>query len=67
MLIALYDHVLFFSLDNWFILLIPALIAHSFIPLVELVIPIWVSTNEGNLDIETQPLTAETKTREISN
>ena len=47
--------------------LIPALIAQIFIPLAELAMPIWVSTNEGNLDIETQPLTAETKTREISN
>ena len=41
--------------------MIPAVIAHSFIPTAELVIPTGTQTNEANAEIETQPVTVETK------
>ena len=37
------------------------MIARVFIPIVELVIPTGTPTNEANAEIETQPVTAETK------
>ena len=46
--------------------LIPAVIAHIFNPTAELAILIGTPTNEANADIDTQPLTAETKTRKCS-
>ena len=39
------------------------MIAQIFIPTAELVMPIGTATNETNAEIETQPLTAETKIR----
>ena len=41
--------------------MIPAVIAQSFIPTAELVIPTGTQTNEANAEIETQPVTVETK------
>ena len=47
--------------------LIPAVNAHIFNPTAELVIlPTGIPTNEANVDVETKPLTAETKTRKCS-
>ena len=46
--------------------LIPVLIAQFFIPIAELEIPIGTPTNEANAVTETQPMTAETKTRKCS-
>ena len=43
--------------------LIPAVIAQTFNPIAELTIPKGTPTNEVNKEIETQPLTAETKRR----
>ena len=40
---------------------IPAVIAQSFIPTAELVIPTGTQTNEANAEIKTQPVTVETK------
>ena len=39
--------------------------AQIFNPTAELVIPTETPTNEANAEIETQPLTAETKTRNV--
>ena len=44
-------------------LLIPAVIAQISNPTAEIEIPIGTSCNEANAEIETQPLTAETKAR----
>ena len=41
---------------------IPAMIAQIFNPTTELAIPTGTPANEGNAEIEKQPLTAETKT-----
>ena len=46
--------------------LIPAVIAQIFVPTTELPTPAGTPTNEGNAKIETQRLTAETKTRTCS-
>ena len=43
--------------------LIPTVIAQIFNPTAELAIPTGTSTNEANAEIETQPLTAEIKTK----
>ena len=51
--------------DLYFI--IPEVIAQIFNPTEELLIPIEIPTNEGNAEIETQPVRAETKIRESSN
>ena len=44
-------------------LLIPAVITQIFDPTAKLAIPTETQTNEANAEIETHPLTAETKTR----
>ena len=46
--------------------LIPAVLAQIFIPTTGLAIPTEVPTKKVNAEIETQPLTAETKTRTCS-
>ena len=46
--------------------LIPAMIAQIFIHTAELVIPTGTPTNEANAEIETQPVTVETKIRKFS-
>ena len=51
----------FFLLKLIYIFLVPAVIAQVFIPTAELVIPTGTQTNEANVEIETQLVTAETK------
>ena len=51
--------LLFFIIDSYF--LIPVVISQMFIPYVELVIPKGTQTNEVNAEIETPPVTVETK------
>ena len=41
--------------------LIPAVIAQIFIPIAELAMPAGTQTNEGNAEIETQPVTVQDK------
>ena len=55
--------LLSFSLTIDLYLLIPAMITQIFYPTVELAITTEILTNEANAEIETPPLTAETKTR----
>ena len=55
--------LLSFSLTIDLYLLIPAMITQIFYPTVELAITTEILTNEANAEIETHPLTAETKTR----
>ena len=57
----------FFLLITDLYFIIPEVIAQIFNPTEELLIPIEIPTNEGNAEIETQPLRAETKIRESSN
>ena len=59
-------HSPFFFLMTDLYFIIPEVIAQIFNPTEELLIPIEMRTNEGNAEIETQPLTAETKIRESS-
>ena len=47
-------------------ILIPAVMAQMFIPTTELVIPIGTQTNEDDAEIETQPITVETKLSKCS-
>ena len=47
--------------------LIPTVIAQTFNSTAQLVVPTRTATNEGNAEIETQPLIAETKTRKERN
>ena len=54
----------FLIIDIYF--LISAVIAQTFIHTDELVITKETPNNEANAEIETQPLTAETKTRKCS-
>ena len=42
-------------------LLITTIIAQIFIPIAELVVPTGTQANEGNVEIETQPVIVETK------
>ena len=49
----------FFTIDLYF--LIPAITAQMFNPTAELVIPTGISTNEGNAEIETQPVTVKAR------
>ena len=42
------------------------MIAQIFIPIVELVIPMGIATIEANAEIETQPVTVETKISKCS-
>ena len=46
--------------------LIPAFIVQIFNPTAELAVIIGTPTNKTNAEIETQPLTAETKARKCS-
>ena len=46
--------------------LFPAVIAHIFISTAELVIPTGTQTNEADAEIETQPVTFETKITKCS-
>ena len=55
-----------FFLYNLKILLIPALVAQIFIPTTELVKPTGIATNEGNAEIETQPVNVEAKMSKCS-
>ena len=55
--------LLSFSLKIDLYLLIPAAITQIFDPTAKLAIPTETQTNEANAEIETHPLTAETKTR----
>ena len=54
----------FFIIDLYF--LIPSKIAQICIPTLELVIQTGSQTNEANAEIETQPVTAETKINKCS-
>ena len=54
----------FFIIDLYF--LIPAMIAQMFNPTTELVILTGTQTNEANAEIETQPVTVETKISKYS-
>ena len=56
--------LLFFTIYLYF--LIPAVIAHIFIPTVELVIPTGTETDETNAEIETQPVIFEAKISKCS-
>ena len=56
----------FFFLISDIYFLIPAMIAQIFIHTAELVIPTGTPTNEANAEIETQPVTVETKIRKFS-
>ena len=58
--------LLLLFLYDWLILLLPAVIAQIFIPITEFVIPTGIVTNEGNAEIETQPVTVETKINNCS-
>ena len=49
----------FFTIDLYF--LIPAITAQMFNPTAELIIPTGISTNEGNAEIETQPVTVKAR------
>ena len=42
------------------------MIAQTFVPTVELVIPTGTQTNEANAKIETEPVTVETKISQCS-
>ena len=55
----------FFFIIDWYFLVL-AVIAQIFIPFPELVISAWVTTNEANAEIETQPVTVETKISKCS-
>ena len=55
---------LFLIIDIYF--LISVVIAQTFIHTEELIITKETPNNEANAEIETQPLTAETKTRKCS-
>ena len=54
----------FFVIDSHF--LITAVITQMFIPTAELVIPIGIQTNQANAEIETQPVTVESRISKIS-
>ena len=51
--------IFFLIIDLYF--LITAVIVQIFIPTVEFVIPTGTQTNEANAEIQTQPVTVETK------
>ena len=55
--------LVFFVIINF---LMPAIIAQVFNATAELAIPTGTPTNEANPEIETQPLTAEKKTRKCT-
>ena len=55
--------LLSFSLTVDLYRLIPAMITQIFDPTAECAIPTETLTNEANAEIETHPLTANTKTR----
>ena len=42
------------------------MIAQIFVPIAKLVIPTGTKTNEANAEIQTQPVTVETKTSKFS-
>ena len=46
-------------LNNWFIFLIPAVIAQIFNPTVELAMNLGISTKEAKVETEIHPVTAE--------
>ena len=54
----------YFMIDLYF--LIPAVIAQFLIPTADLLIPTGTPTNEENAEIETQPVTVETKISKCS-
>ena len=54
----------FVMIDLYF--LVSAVIAQTFNPVAELTIPTGTLTNEVNKEIETQPLTVETKIRKCA-
>ena len=54
----------FFITDIYF--LISAVIAQSFIPIAELVLPTGIHTNEANAEIETQPVFVEDRINKLS-
>ena len=60
--------MLFFSfliiIDLYF--LIPAVIAHIFNPIAEVVIPIGIPTKEAKAEIKTHPVIAKAKLRKCS-
>ena len=68
MLTTLSYHVFysFFLITDLYIL-ITAVIAQIFIPFAELTIPLKTPTNEGNAEIKTQPIIAETKVFKVFN
>ena len=56
--------VFFIIIDLYF--LIPAVIAQTFIPIAELVIPIGLPIKEAKAEIEIYPVIVEAKTRKYS-
>ena len=56
--------IFFLIIDLYFLIL--AVTAQIFLPTVELVIPTGSQTNEANAEIETQPVTFETKISKCS-
>ena len=57
---------LFFFLIIDFYSLIPPVIEQIFIPTAELILPTGTQTTEANVEIETQPVTVETKISKCS-
>ena len=57
-------HIFFFIIDSYF--LIPSVIAQIFIPAAEPVMSTGTQTNEESAEIQTQPVTVETKIRKSS-
>ena len=58
--------LLFFFFIIYLYFLIHVMNANIFIPTTELVLPTVTQTNEANAEIETQPVTAETKKSKCS-
>ena len=56
----------FFSLIIDLYFLVPAIVAQIFNLIAELVIPIGISTKEAKAEMETHPVTVETKIRKYS-
>ena len=54
----------FLIIDLYFSILV--IIAYIYSPTVELVVPTGKLTNQSNAEIKTEPLTAETKVRNLS-
>ena len=53
------SYFLFFFLNYWFILLIPAVLTQIVNPIAELIIPVETPTKEAEAKTETHPVTVE--------